>query len=70
MADEWLEGYKHNHTTVFLQLLTFIIHSCSCQGMGDRVMLWEVDNTAIIQWLTELFQEHLSKYLLSLQIQP
>lgn len=60
MADEWLEGYKHNHTTVFLQL----------PRDGDRVMLWEVDNTAIIQWLTELIQEHLSKYLLSLQIQP
>lgn len=70
LADEWLEGYKHNHTTAFLQLLSFIVCSCSCQGMVTEVMLWEMDNVSIIQRLTELFQEHSAKYRLSLQIQP
>ncbi|KAM9207980.1 cohesin subunit SA-3 [Leptosomus discolor] len=70
LVDDWLETYKQDHEMGFLELVNFVIHSCGCRGVVTPQMFRELQNSEIIQQLTEKFEEDSADYPLSLSTQP
>ncbi|KAM6032591.1 cohesin subunit SA-3 isoform 8-T8 [Theristicus caerulescens] len=70
VVDDWLETYKQDRETGFLELVNFIIRSCGCRGVVTPEMFRHLQNSEIIQQLTEKFQEDSAEYPLSLGTQP
>ncbi|KAM9025187.1 cohesin subunit SA-3 isoform 2-T2 [Ara ararauna] len=67
---DWLETYKRDRETGFLELINFIVCSCGCQGVVTPQMFRDLQNSEIIQQLTEQFKEDSSEYPLSLNTRP
>ncbi|XP_062477834.1 cohesin subunit SA-3 isoform X2 [Pezoporus occidentalis] len=70
VVDDWLETYKRDRETGFLELINFIVCSCGCQGVVTPKMFRDLQNSEIIQQLTEQFKEDSSEYPLSLSTRP
>ncbi|XP_069655755.1 cohesin subunit SA-3 isoform X6 [Haliaeetus albicilla] len=70
VVDDWLETYKQDRETGFLELVNFIIRSCGCRGVVTLKMFRHLQNSEIIQQLTEKFEEDSAEYPLSLGTQP
>ncbi|KAM6032619.1 cohesin subunit SA-3-like, partial [Chlamydotis macqueenii] len=70
LADEWLESYKRDRETGFLELVNFIVRSCGCRGAVTPEMFRHLQNSEIIRRLTEKFQEDSAEYPLSLSSWP
>ncbi|XP_074023534.1 cohesin subunit SA-3 [Numenius arquata] len=67
---EWLETYKQDQEMGFLELANFLIRSCGCKGVVTLEMFRNLQNSEIIQQLTEKFEEDSAEYPLSLRTQP
>ncbi|XP_036624728.1 cohesin subunit SA-3 [Trichosurus vulpecula] len=65
VVDDWLEGYKHNQDAGFLELINFFIGACGCKGVVTHKMFKTLQNSEIIQHLTEKFDEDSVKYPLA-----
>ncbi|KAF6127479.1 stromal antigen 3 [Phyllostomus discolor] len=65
LVDEWLESYKQNQETAFLELINFFIRSCGCKGTVTPEMFKKMSNSEIIQHLTEQFNEDSGDYPLT-----
>ncbi|XP_059691196.1 cohesin subunit SA-3 [Gavia stellata] len=70
VVDDWLETYKQDREMGFLELVNFIIRSCGCRGVVTPKMFRDLQNSEIIQQLTEKFEEDSAEYPLSLGTQP
>uniref|UniRef100_A0A8B9ND18 Cohesin subunit SA n=1 Tax=Accipiter nisus TaxID=211598 RepID=A0A8B9ND18_9AVES len=70
VVDDWLETYKQDRETGFLELVNFIVRSCGCRGVVTLKMFRHLQNSEIIQQLTEKFEEDSAEYPLSLGTQP
>ncbi|XP_042653951.1 cohesin subunit SA-3 isoform X2 [Tyto alba] len=70
VVDDWLETYKQDREAGFLELANFIIRSCGCRGVVTPEMFRHLQNSEIIQQLTEKFEEDSADYPLSLSTQP
>ncbi|XP_067171117.1 cohesin subunit SA-3 [Apteryx mantelli] len=70
LVDDWLETYKRDRETGFLELVNFFIRSCGCRGVVTLEMFRNLQNSEIIQQLTEQFDEDSAEYPLSLSTQP
>ncbi|XP_074898342.1 cohesin subunit SA-3 isoform X2 [Buteo buteo] len=70
VVDDWLETYKQDRETGFLELVNFIVRSCGCRGVVTLQMFRHLQNSEIIQQLTEKFEEDSAEYPLSLGTQP
>uniref|UniRef100_A0A8C8VI56 Cohesin subunit SA n=1 Tax=Pelusios castaneus TaxID=367368 RepID=A0A8C8VI56_9SAUR len=70
VVDDWLESYKQNKETGFLELINFFIRSCGCKGVVTLEMLRKQQNSEIIQRLTEQFDEDSAEYPLILTTRP
>ncbi|XP_054663991.1 cohesin subunit SA-3 isoform X1 [Grus americana] len=70
VVDDWLETYKQDREMGFLELVNFIIRSCGCRGVVTPEMFRHLQNSEIIQQLTEKFKEDSAEYPLSLGTQP
>ncbi|KAM6289210.1 LOW QUALITY PROTEIN: cohesin subunit SA-3 [Aegotheles albertisi] len=70
VVDEWLETYKKDHEKGFLELANFIIRSCGCRGVVTPEMFRDLQNSEIIQQLTEKFEEDSAEYPLAMSSQP
>ncbi|XP_077192311.1 cohesin subunit SA-3 isoform X3 [Paroedura picta] len=66
VLDEWLESYKEDHDLGFLELVNFLVQSCGHKGVVTYEMLKSLQNSHIIQQLTESFHENSADYPLSL----
>nr|XP_034977888.1 cohesin subunit SA-3 [Zootoca vivipara] len=66
VVDDWLESYKKDRESGFLELFNFIVHSCGCKGVVTLEMLRGLQNSEIIQQLTESFDEGSAEYPLLL----
>ncbi|XP_062835315.1 cohesin subunit SA-3 isoform X2 [Anolis carolinensis] len=66
LVDDWLEGYKQDKEGGFLELVNFLVRSCGCKGTVTLEMLSGLQNSEIIQRLTESFDEESAEYPLSL----
>ncbi|XP_068033873.1 cohesin subunit SA-3-like, partial [Anomalospiza imberbis] len=62
LVDEWLEWYRRGPGGSFLELLNFTVRSCGCRGVVTPQMFRELQNSEIIQRLTETFQEDSPEY--------
>ncbi|XP_030341461.1 cohesin subunit SA-3 [Strigops habroptila] len=70
VVDDWLETYKRDRETGFLELINFIVCSCGCKGVVTPKMFRDLQNSEIIQQLTEQFKEDSPEYPLSLNTRP
>ncbi|XP_050194875.1 LOW QUALITY PROTEIN: cohesin subunit SA-3-like [Myiozetetes cayanensis] len=70
LVDEWLELYKRDRESGLLELLNFIVRACGCRGVVTPEMFRELQNSQIIQQLTEKFKEESPEYPLSLSSRP
>ncbi|XP_025066885.1 cohesin subunit SA-3 [Alligator sinensis] len=70
VVDEWLETYKQDRETGFLELANFFIRACGCKGVVTSEMFRKLQNSEIIQQLTEQFAEDSAEYPLALSTQP
>ncbi|KAK2510437.1 hypothetical protein Q9233_017739, partial [Columba guinea] len=61
LVDEWLDTYKRDRESGFLELLNFIVRSCGCRGVVTPEMFRTLQNSQIIQRLTEDFAEPLAR---------
>ncbi|KAL8179825.1 UNVERIFIED_CONTAM: hypothetical protein K2H54_073285 [Gekko kuhli] len=66
VVDEWLESYKEDRELGFLELVNFLVQSCGCRGVVTYEMLKSLQNSQIIQQLTESFDEDSAEYPLAL----
>uniref|UniRef100_A0ACB8F742 Uncharacterized protein n=1 Tax=Sphaerodactylus townsendi TaxID=933632 RepID=A0ACB8F742_9SAUR len=66
VVDEWLESYKEDRELGFLELVNFLVQSCGCRGVVTHEMLKSLQNSQIIQQLTQSFHEDSAEYPLSL----
>ncbi|CAI5778694.1 cohesin subunit SA-3 [Podarcis lilfordi] len=66
IVDDWLESYRKDRESGFLELFNFIVHSCGCKGVVTLEMLRGLQNSEIIQQLTESFDEGSAEYPLLL----
>ncbi|XP_067323235.1 cohesin subunit SA-3 [Anolis sagrei] len=66
VVDDWLDGYKQDKEAGFLELVNFLVQSCGCKGTVTLEMLRGLQNSEIIQRLTESFDEESAEYPLSL----
>ncbi|XP_061439714.1 cohesin subunit SA-3 isoform X2 [Rhineura floridana] len=66
VVDDWLESYKKDRESGFLELFNFLVRSCGCRGEVTLGMLKGLQNSEIIQQLTESFDEDSAEYPLSL----
>ncbi|XP_063002284.1 cohesin subunit SA-3 [Elgaria multicarinata webbii] len=69
VVDDWLESYMEDRESGFLELFNFLVHSCGCKGVVTLEMLRGLQNSEIIQQLTESFDEDSADYPLSLNTQ-
>ncbi|XP_054352259.1 cohesin subunit SA-3 isoform X3 [Pongo pygmaeus] len=65
LVDEWLDSYKQDQDTGFLELVNFFIQSCGCKGTVTPEMFKKMSNSEIIQHLTEQFNEDSGDYPLT-----
>nr|KAF6367157.1 stromal antigen 3 [Pipistrellus kuhlii] len=65
LVDEWLESYKQNQDSGFLELINFFIRSCGCKGTVTLEMFKKLSNSEIIWHLTEQFNEDSGDYPLT-----
>ncbi|KFO36854.1 Cohesin subunit SA-3 [Fukomys damarensis] len=65
LVDEWLESYKQDEDTGFLELVNFFIRSCGCKGTVTPEMFKKMSNSEIIQNLTQQFNEDSGDYPLT-----
>ncbi|XP_072497525.1 cohesin subunit SA-3 isoform X2 [Notamacropus eugenii] len=65
VVDDWLEGYKQDQDAGFLELINFFIGACGCKGIVTHQMFKTLQNSEIIQHLTEKFDEDSVKYPLA-----
>ncbi|XP_038624177.1 cohesin subunit SA-3 [Tachyglossus aculeatus] len=65
LVEDWLESYKQNRDLGFLELVNFIIRSCGCKGTVTLGMFKSLQNSEIIQQMTEKFNEDSVEYPLS-----
>ncbi|XP_013364942.1 PREDICTED: cohesin subunit SA-3 isoform X2 [Chinchilla lanigera] len=65
LVDEWLENYKQDEDTGFLELINFFIQSCGCKGTVTPEMFKKMSNSEIIRHLTEQFNEDSGDYPLT-----
>ncbi|XP_064357150.1 cohesin subunit SA-3 [Dromaius novaehollandiae] len=70
LVDDWLETYKRDQETGFLELVNFFVRSCGCRGVVTPEMFRTLQNSEIIQQLTEKFDEDSAEYPLSLSARP
>ncbi|XP_075764130.1 cohesin subunit SA-3 isoform X2 [Pelodiscus sinensis] len=70
VVDDWLESYKQNREAGFLELVNFFIRSCGCKGVVTKEMFRRLQNSEIIQQLTEQFDENSVEYPLVLTSHP
>ncbi|KAJ7332324.1 hypothetical protein JRQ81_014504 [Phrynocephalus forsythii] len=66
LVDEWLGSYKKDQESGFVELINFLVRSCGCRGVVTTGMLRTLQNSEIIQQLTESFDEESAEYPLSL----
>ncbi|XP_053099789.1 cohesin subunit SA-3 isoform X3 [Hemicordylus capensis] len=66
VVDDWLESYKKDRESGFLELFNFLVCSCGCRGVVTLENLKTLQNSEIIQQLTESFDEDSADYPLSL----
>uniref|UniRef100_A0ABM5G4Q1 Cohesin subunit SA n=1 Tax=Pogona vitticeps TaxID=103695 RepID=A0ABM5G4Q1_9SAUR len=66
VVDDWLGSYKKEQESGFLELFNFLVRSCGCRGVVTIEMLRGLQNSEIIQQLTESFDEESAEYPLSL----
>ncbi|XP_020834836.1 cohesin subunit SA-3 isoform X3 [Phascolarctos cinereus] len=65
VVDDWLESYKQDQNAGFLELINFFIGACGCKGVVTHKMFKTLQNSEIIQHLTEKFDEDSVKYPLA-----
>ncbi|XP_040829639.1 cohesin subunit SA-3 [Ochotona curzoniae] len=65
LVDEWLESYKEDQESGFLELINFFIRSCGCKGIVTPEMFKKMSNSEIIRHLTEQFNEDSGEYPLT-----
>ncbi|EHA98436.1 Cohesin subunit SA-3 [Heterocephalus glaber] len=65
LVDEWLESYKQDEDTGFLELVNFFIRSCGCKGTVTPEMFKKMSNSEVIRHLTEQFNEDSGDYPLT-----
>ncbi|XP_044528248.1 cohesin subunit SA-3 [Gracilinanus agilis] len=65
VVDDWLESYKQDQVSGFLELINFFIGACGCKGIVTHEMFKTMQNSEIIQQLTEKFDEDSVKYPLA-----
>ncbi|XP_006859876.1 PREDICTED: cohesin subunit SA-3 [Chrysochloris asiatica] len=65
LVDEWLDSYKQDQDTGFLELINFFIRSCGCKGIVTLEMFKKMSNSEIIRHLTEQFNEDSGDYPLT-----
>ncbi|KAM9005119.1 cohesin subunit SA-3 isoform 7-T8 [Sarcophilus harrisii] len=65
VVDDWLESYKQDQAAGFLELINFFIGACGCKGVVTHEMFKTLQNSEIIQHLTEKFDEDSVKYPLA-----
>ncbi|XP_074081395.1 cohesin subunit SA-3 isoform X1 [Macrotis lagotis] len=65
VVDDWLESYKQDQDAGFLELINFFIGACGCKGVVTHEMFKTLQNSEIIQHLTEKFDEDSVKYPLA-----
>ncbi|XP_043858795.1 cohesin subunit SA-3 [Dromiciops gliroides] len=65
VVDDWLESYKQDQDAGFLELINFFIGACGCKGIVTHEMFKTMQNSEIIQHLTEKFDEDSVKYPLA-----
>ncbi|XP_071588596.1 LOW QUALITY PROTEIN: cohesin subunit SA-3-like, partial [Heliangelus exortis] len=70
VVDEWLDSYKQDRESGFLELANFLVRSCGCRGVVTQKMFRELQNSEIIRQLTEKFQEDSPGYPLALPSRP
>ncbi|XP_074838987.1 cohesin subunit SA-3 [Carettochelys insculpta] len=70
VVDDWLESYKQDREASFLELVNFFIRSCGCKGVVTPEMFRKLQNSEIIQQLTEQFDEDSAEYPLVLSSLP
>ncbi|XP_070600408.1 cohesin subunit SA-3 [Erythrolamprus reginae] len=66
VVDEWLEGYLEDRPGAFVELLNFVVRACNCRGAVTLEMLSHLQNSEIIEGLTEAFEEDSAEYPLLL----
>ena len=62
VVDDWIETYKQDKDSALLELINFLIHSCGCKGTVTPEMFVTMDQTEIIQRMTEEFDEDSGEY--------
>ncbi|XP_058536700.1 cohesin subunit SA-3 [Ochotona princeps] len=65
LVDEWLESYKEDQESGFLELINFFIRSCGCKGIVTPEMFKKMSNSEMIRHLTEQFNEDSGEYPLT-----
>uniref|UniRef100_A0A670ZNX8 STAG domain-containing protein n=1 Tax=Pseudonaja textilis TaxID=8673 RepID=A0A670ZNX8_PSETE len=66
VVDEWLEGYLQDQAGGFVELMNFVVRACGCRGTVTLEMLGRLQNSEIIESLTEAFEEDSAEYPLML----
>jgi cohesin complex subunit SA-1/2 len=56
-VDDWIESYKVNRDEAVLSLTQFFISACGCKGKIMSSMQASMEHAAIIQRITEDFDE-------------
>ena len=62
VVDDWIESYKQDKDSALLELINFLIQSCGCKGTVTPEMFVTMDQTEIIQRMTEEFDEDSGEY--------
>ena len=62
VVDDWIETYKQDKDSALLDLINFLIHACGCKGTVTPEMFISLDQTEIIQRMTEEFDEDSGEY--------
>uniref|UniRef100_A0AAY4E9A1 Cohesin subunit SA n=1 Tax=Denticeps clupeoides TaxID=299321 RepID=A0AAY4E9A1_9TELE len=66
VVDELLDCYKEDQQAGLLELINFVVLTCSCKGMVTKEMFESMENAYIICQLTKEFNEDSPSYPLSL----
>ncbi|GFG30960.1 hypothetical protein Cfor_01127, partial [Coptotermes formosanus] len=62
VVDDWIESYKVNRDAALLSLTQFFISACGCKGKITSSMQASMEHAAIIQRITEEFDEESGEY--------
>ncbi|KAM4797705.1 LOW QUALITY PROTEIN: cohesin subunit SA-2-like [Urocitellus parryii] len=66
VVDDWIESYKHDRDIALLDLINFFIQCSGCKGVVTAEMFRHMQNSEIIQKMTEEFDEDSGDYPLTM----